>query len=76
MKSINFGAFWKKTDRNGKEYLSGQITVFPFGTVSVTLFPNQYKKEDNHPDYNAVFTPIHGEESKPSKEFGYDGGTF
>ena len=63
MKSIETGVLWKKTDRNGKTYLTGTMNIFPFGSVNITIFENGYKTKDNQPDYKIFYSPT-GEDSK------------
>ena len=57
MKSVELGALWKKKDKNGKQYLTGSINVFPFGQINITIFENSYKTKDNQPDYKLLYTP-------------------
>jgi len=39
--------WWNTSKKDGKKYLSGS-----FGPNNkIMLFPNQFKKEDKHPDY-------------------------
>lgn len=64
MKSIELGALWSKKDKNGNTYFSGTINVFPHGNVSVTIFANSYKTQDNQPDYKILYTPIGSDDSK------------
>lgn len=47
------GALWRKTGKNGKVYLSGQITV-DGKRVQVMIFTNTRKNNSTHPDYNVV----------------------
>lgn len=58
MKSVELGALWKKKDKNGKTYLTGSVNIFPYGQVNVTIFENNYKTKDNHPDYKILYTPV------------------
>ena len=64
MKSIELGALWEKTDRNGNKYYSGSMNIFPHGQVNVTIFKNTYKQNDNHPDLKVYYNPIGQEDNK------------
>ena len=46
----DIGALWKKTSQKGKEFFSGVITING-EKHQIVIFPNDYKKEDKHPDY-------------------------
>ena len=56
-KTVDLGAIWKKKSKNGKEYLSGTINIFPFGQIKVVGFVNEYKQNDNHPDFKLYYEP-------------------
>ena len=49
-KFVKVGAGWKKTSRNGNEYISMNLKVNG-NDVFLTLLENGYKKEAKHPDY-------------------------
>jgi uncharacterized protein (DUF736 family) len=48
---IKKAAMWKKLDKNGKEYFSIAIELNDGSKVSLALFENKFKKQDNHPDF-------------------------
>lgn len=66
---IKVTGLWKNVDKNGKAYLSGY-----FGSAKILIFPNEYKKEEKHPDYilniveNKKETERKSEDSYFSKE--------
>jgi len=43
---------WKKSSKDGKEFWSGTI-----GDEQFLLFPNTFKTEGKHPDYNLIVKP-------------------
>jgi len=45
------GALWKKTDKKGKEYYSGNVDLGALGEIRVMVFENEPKQEENHPDW-------------------------
>jgi len=48
------GALWKrKSGKTGEEYLSGTIQV-DGKAIEIKVFPNKYKKADNHPDHRIM----------------------
>ncbi len=53
-KKRDIGAFWRRQGKNGKSFLSGKITIGEFGeekTISIVVFPNNFKEKDNQPDF-------------------------
>lgn len=56
------GAFWKHVDKNGKQYLSGTVEL-DGQKYPLAIFKNDFKKTNEHPDYNVVLsekgTPRH-----------------
>lgn len=42
---VKLGALWVKEGNKGK-FLTGK-----FGDAQLLVFPNEHKKQDNHPDY-------------------------
>lgn len=55
MLNQRIGALWKKTAKQtGQTFYSGQIDT-PFGAVQISVFKNDKKEKDNHPDLNIVF---------------------
>lgn len=55
MKNAEFGALWKKKDKNGNDYLSGTVNIFPFGLVNIRVFKNTFKQKDSQPDYKILY---------------------
>lgn len=46
------GYLWKKTDRNGEEYLSGVISLGIFGEIPIVVFREGKKdNSDKGPDF-------------------------
>lgn len=45
------GALWNKSDKNGEDYLAGEINVGILGQLPVFIFPNE-KTEERHPDWS------------------------
>jgi len=63
---MEIGALWTKTDKNGKQFFSGTITLPPFGEMNVAVFANDRKTSDNQPDYKIVYSkPRKGEDTIP-----------
>lgn len=73
---MNLGVLWKNKTRDGKEFLAGNIEVFPHGTISIAVFKNEYKTKDNQPDYKIVYTPLSEEQGKQSGSTGSDEPAF
>lgn len=48
---IPCGYLWEKTDRAGKKYLAGVISMGVFGEVPVVVFKEENKTNENAPDY-------------------------
>ena len=57
------GALWNKIDRNGANFYTGQIEfsdeLFQHiknnnNKLNISIFLNNYKKEDVHPDYRIL----------------------
>ena len=44
---IQLCGLWIRTDRNGNQYFAGEIN----SKVRVTILKNDFKQQDNHPDY-------------------------
>ncbi len=65
------GALWKKTDKNGKEYLAGQIDFGALGVSAIMIFENTYKEKENQPDYtlHIVNDIVPDEEAPPDAPF-------
>ncbi|MDQ5987357.1 MAG: hypothetical protein CSYNP_03097 [Syntrophus sp. SKADARSKE-3] len=45
------GALWKKEDKNGNEYFSGNLDLGVLGNVSLAIFPNKNKEGEKQPDF-------------------------
>ncbi len=57
--------WWNTSKKDGKKYLSGS-----FGPNNkVMLFPNQFKKEDKHPDYKMFMVKKERKEDQPQDGF-------
>lgn len=59
------GALWQKIGKEGKKYYSGQITI-DGQEYYVSLFKNEKKITDKHPDLNLVLKP---KEKRPTDIF-------
>ena len=44
---LKITGLWKGKDKEGNWYLSGNLNY----STKIFVFANNYKKEDNHPDY-------------------------
>ena len=50
----NKGALWIKTAKNtGKKFMSGSIQI-DNKLIKISVFKNDRKQNDNHPDYNII----------------------
>lgn len=61
MDGIKLTGLWKNTGKNGKSYLSGKI-----GTARLLIFPNDFKRGEKDPDYQAFICPVDKKESRPA----------
>jgi len=56
---MTIGNLWEK-EKNGLKYLSGVIHLPPFGSLQITVFPEEYemgKPNPGAPDFNIVWNP-------------------
>ena len=44
------GALWKKSDKNGKDYLTGQLDLGVLGKVQIAVFQSPEKQNEQSPD--------------------------
>ncbi len=44
------GALWKKSDKHGKDYLTGQLDLGVLGKVQIAVFETEEKKKEQSPD--------------------------
>ena len=44
------GALWKKSDKHGKDYLTGQLDLGVLGKVQIAVFNNSEKQNEQSPD--------------------------
>lgn len=79
MLNQRIGALWKKTAKQtGQTFYSGTIDTM-FGKVSISVFKNDKKEKDSHPDLNIVFNGVHPYEDRQKSSsvgddpFGDDG---
>ncbi|MFQ5801415.1 MAG: hypothetical protein ACE5JQ_00790 [Candidatus Methylomirabilales bacterium] len=49
------GALWLRTSQDGQTFLSGVISDI-HGEIPITVFRNDRKGNENHPDYNIVLS--------------------
>jgi uncharacterized protein (DUF736 family) len=60
MTIVKVGGAWKKKNRKGIAVLSVQVDLAkisprPEGKLNLQIYPNKFKKEEKHPDYNVVY---------------------
>ena len=48
----NFGAIWVKKDKQGRQYLSGNIEIPFLGSLKIVGFKNDKKGNDKAPDFH------------------------
>ena len=44
------GALWKKSDKHGKDYLTGQLDLGVLGKVQIAVFQTAEKQNEQSPD--------------------------
>lgn len=72
MLNQRIGALWKKTAKQtGQTFYSGTIDTI-FGKVSISVFKNDKKEKDSHPDLNIVFNGVHPYEDRQRSSVGDD----
>jgi len=71
MEYKSIGAFWKKTSKKGNIFYSGNVEVNG-QKVKITMFPNNRKTEDRHPDFNIYLDTYEGGQQSNN----YQGGGF
>jgi hypothetical protein len=49
------GVLWKKQSKNGKQYLSGNITLEGV-RVHIWVLTNEFRKNNKQPEYNIFLT--------------------
>lgn len=62
---MNIGALWVKKSKNGKNYMSGTITVNGI-EKKIVVFKNN-KKKDNHPDFQILESQARNDYKKNQK---------
>jgi len=64
-KLMKLTGLWKAKDKNGIDYLSGQISP----GVQLLIFKNKNKRPDsNDPDYTACLAPVEKHEKNQNAE--------
>lgn len=53
---------WKQKKKSGESFLAGNL-----GGARILVMKNQYKKEDNHPDYNVFLVERKAKEAEPGQ---------
>lgn len=72
MMNQRIGALWKKTAKQtGQTFYSGTIDTI-FGKISISVFKNDKKEKDSHPDLNIVFNGVHPYEERQKTTGGDD----
>lgn len=70
MKGAKIGALWKKKAKDsGKIFYSGEIDII-FMKIPITVFVNDKKEKDSHPDLNIIYSPR--DEEKRNTNLGND----
>ena len=69
---IPLTGLWKSTTNDGKEYLSGSLNP----KIRLMVFPNRYKTEDKHPDYQVFICENSKREEKPAQTRDQDTGDW
>lgn len=59
-KKIPLTGLWKKTTKNGMEFLSGNLSP----KASLLIFPNGYKQKETDPDYYIYLAPNEPKEKR------------
>lgn len=54
---MKIGAAWLKQTDEGKSFLSCVIELPVIGKLNFTLWKNDEKSQENHPDYNITWRP-------------------
>ena len=49
----SIGALWIKTSKNGNKYMSGEVEING-QKHKITVFKNNYKEKETHPDYKIM----------------------
>ena len=62
------GVLWRKKDKNGKDYYSGNVDLGALGEIRVMVFENEPKQEENHPDWTIHLATDEKEEPKAGTE--------
>ena len=53
MNGVKLTGLWKNQSKNGKSYLAGNLGPM----ARLLVFPNEFKKAENDPDYQAILVP-------------------
>lgn len=61
------GALWKKESQRG-EFFSGNVEVNG-EKIQIVVFPNTYKKADNHPDYRILLSQPREEKKEEERVY-------
>lgn len=59
---IKLTGLWKNKNKDGKTYLTGGL-----GAGRIVIFPNKFKKTENHPDYFVYFSEKENKEEGGGK---------
>jgi uncharacterized protein (DUF736 family) len=62
MEGTRLTGLWKNTGKDGKTYLSGNLS----GVARLLILPNTHKREEKDPDYHAYVVPNEKREAKPA----------
>jgi len=53
MKGVKIAVLWRNESKKGQTYLAGNLGP----TARLLVFPNEYKKAENDPDYSVLLVP-------------------
>ena len=68
MEGTRLSGLWKNKGKDGKTYLSGNLS----GSARLLVMPNEYKKGEKDPDYFAYLVPVEKKEPVQASLMGED----
>lgn len=64
MECVRLTGLWRNIGKDGKPYLSGNLT----GITRLMVFPNQNKRGEKDPDYLAWVMPVEKKFAEPKEK--------